>query len=191
MVHASPHAPLPLPNAGDCAAVQDNYVLDQIRAKDLIVLQNYPQPVVHPPQKPAPPWTTTPHAPHGRAHRLAPVSSAAASEPASFTQRQLIGGPCPCQSALLKNVRSFGMWKLCAAKSSNDGQSMLHSGGEQAGPAGWDRQALLAFLNQQLSSHLVPMPGSCSAGGAARGAAQRGGGIPAAVPGCAGAAAHI
>lgn len=90
MVHASLRAPLlVLPTYGDCTALQDNYVLDQIRAKDLIVLQNYPQPVVHPPQKPAPPWTTTPHAPHGHAHRLAPVSSAAASEPASSTHRQL------------------------------------------------------------------------------------------------------
>lgn len=53
-------------------------MLDQIPGKDLIVVQNYPRPVVRPPQKPAPPWTTTPHDFHGRAHRMAPVSRAAA-----------------------------------------------------------------------------------------------------------------
>ena len=104
------------PKPREYTALQDNYVLDQIRAKDLIVLQNYPQPVVHPPQKPAPPWTTTPHAPHGRTHRLAPVNLAAASEPAFSTQRQVIGGLCPCQSVLLNSIRSFGLWAHCVGK---------------------------------------------------------------------------
>ncbi len=52
---------------------QDNWALKQVKAEDLVLLQNYPLPVVAPPGKPAPPWAAVPYAPHCRGPRSAPV----------------------------------------------------------------------------------------------------------------------
>ncbi len=77
--HPSPvscNPALPRPQSSPCLpclSLQNNWALDQVEGKDLLVIQNYPVPVITPPRRPAPPWSAVPFAAHGRVPRSAPV----------------------------------------------------------------------------------------------------------------------